>query len=550
MAVNEVKYTSNAQNTPAVQAPLRLADQLQKVQQVKEQTLSALLEKDIPQRELNIVANAVNSFAKSTIGKLFEQNTKVKNKDKVHEQDFLKEQDESLLDQVTLQPRGTVAKLQRQLSVKEDRQHADKLLQTVRDEDSRTAVEQFSQMYGKSITTRSGVASEELEKLERKLKTKGFDTDQLLQLKLSIKQSLRGAAMQQIKDAYLKRTLSMDMVVEYGSADIGLQGLLDEIIGNEKLGGEDFGNVKGGLQGAVNSATDEVARDVRVALKEMLDQKMTERLVSNTVDPKTARKELEFLLKVGGRVGFDPGEYMQSWYKEKINQGLFVFEKPEDVSLIANARGQAGQQNQQNQQNQASVESSDDPKEYTEDYLINRLRALYIRSAIKDDWRTSLDTSFKIIRTKNKMIKLGVFSEDVNERVKQESLLIAGSKIMEMLNEAYLERATLYRLKGPAYNLVEAKLTGLLKNTEKLGMDVTPYELTLMRDKANLMVFDVSKRELKLTMVSLAIQKTPALQDKKKKLIMLLDRLKEESDLTDEIGLSDNELGDRVELQT
>jgi len=109
------------------------------------------------------------------------------------------------------------------------------------------------------------------------------------------------------------------------------------------------------------------------------------------------------------------------------------------------------------------------------------------------------------------MIKLGIYSEDVNDRVKKESVLIAGTKIMEMLHETYLERATLYRLKGPAFKLVEMKLAGLQKNAQKLGMDVSAYDLQQMQDRANHMVFEVSTRELKLTMVSLAIKKTPAL---------------------------------------
>lgn len=543
MAIREVQNNAQAQRTDLpVTSTQRLAEQMKKTEQVREQTFSAMLDKNIPQRETNIVANAVAAFAKSTVGKLFEENTKIKNKDKVYEADFLKDRDtdDPAVDQVTLQPRGQIARIQKQLTVKQEQNKKDAQVQLALDNESRNLVEQYTQVYGKAIASQSGVATAELEQLERKLKTKGFATEQLMQLKLSIKQSLRGAVVQQIKDAYLKRTLSLDMVVEYGAADIGLSGLLDEIVGNAKLGGEDFGGYPGGLQGATDAATEEVARDIRIALKELLDQKMTERLVSNTVDPKKARAELEQMLKIGGRVGFDPAEYMRSWYKEKIDQGLFVFQNPDMPAIQAQVSQQQDQGQPENPQG----------AEQTEEFLLNRLRALYIRSAIKDDWRTSLDTSFKIIKTKNKMIKLGVFSEDVNERVKQEAVLIASGKIMEMLNETYLERATLYRLQGPAYKLVETKLAGLLKNAQKLGMEISDYELQLMRDRANLMVFDLSKRELKLTMVALAIKKAPAQQDKKKKLIMLLERLKQESGIVDEIGLSDNELTDRVEVAT
>lgn len=543
MGIREVQNNTPAQNQNIpVTAPQRLAEQMKHTEQVREQTFSAMLDKNIPQREINIVANAVATFAKSTLGKLFAENTKIKNKDRVYEADLLKDRDsdEAAVDQITLQPRGQIARIQKQLTVKQEQNQKDAQIKMNLDNESRNLIEQYTQVYGKAIASQSGSATAELEQLERKLKNKGFDTDQLLQLKLSIKQSIRGAVIQQIKDAYLKRTLSLDMVVEYGAADIGLSGLLDEIVGNQKLGGEDFGGFPGGLQGAADVATEEVAREVRIALKELLDQKMTERLVSDAVDPKKVRVELEQMLKIGGRVGFDPAEYMKSWYREKIDQGLFVFQRPDMPAIQA----------QVSQQNDESQPESEPESGETEEFLLNRLRALYIRSAIKDDWRTSLDTTFKIIRTKNKMIKLGVFSEDVNNRVKQEAVLIASSKLMEMLHETYLERATLYRLQGPAYKLVETKLAGLLKNAKKLNMDISDYELKLIRDRANQMVFELSKRELKLTMIALAIKKTPAQLDKKKKLIMLLERLKQESGIVEEIGLSENELTDRVEIAT
>jgi hypothetical protein len=168
---------------------------------------------------------------------------------------------------------------------------------------------------------------------------------------------------------------------------------------------------------------------------------------------------------------------------------------------------------------------------------------------LKNDWRTSLDTSLKIIKTKNKMIKLGIFSNDINDKVREESRLIAGLKIMEMLKEVFLERATLYRLAGPAYQLIDAKMTGLMRNAKKLGMELTDYEFTLLRDRANESVYEVSKRELKLTNVALAVKDSPMLRDKKKKLIQLMERLQTESNIQDDSALAENELTDRVQIK-
>ena len=120
---------------------------------------------------------------------------------------------------------------------------------------------------------------------------------------------------------------------------------------------------------------------------------------------------------------------------------------------------------------------------------------------------------------------------------------------MEMLKEAFMERGTLYKLSGPAFRLVETKIVGLLRNAEKLGMELGEYEVNLIRDRANQAVFDVAKRELHLAVLSLAVKETPPMREKKKKLIMLLKRIKEESNVVDDLDLPESELTDRVKLQ-
>ncbi|MDR1996793.1 MAG: hypothetical protein LBQ83_00460 [Candidatus Margulisbacteria bacterium] len=516
--------------------------QTDKVESTKQQTLTQLLDKNVQDRGTNIVSNAVASFARSTLGKMFDENHKIKVKDKeLNANNYLHEGEESAEDTVSI-TRKNIRALSKEPQIRRgDKEHAEKF-QLQLDSETQELMKHYTQLYGQVVSSRSGAAAEELDKLERKLKDKGLDNTQLLELKLSIKNSLRSEVLGQIKSAFLKRTVSMEMVVELGTAERGLNDLLGFIQESPELGGVDFGGYRTDLQGAVDHASEEVFREVRLALKDMLDQKMTERLTSTEVDPKAVRKELKDLLELGKRVGFDTTEYMKVWYKEKNDQGLFIFHRPD---LAVNIQANLQQQNSGSGQEAAEPA---EPAEETEDYLINRLRALYIRSALKSDWRTSLDTSLKIIKTKNNLIKLGIFSNDINDKVREESRLIAGLKIMEMLREALMERATLYRLAGPAYKLNEARLTGLLRNAKKLGMELTDYEFTLVRDRANEAVFEAAKRELKLTKVALAVKETPLLRDKKRKLIQLLERLKKESGIQDDLGLPENDLSDRVKI--
>jgi hypothetical protein len=507
---------------------------------IQQKTLSSIIQQEAQTRGTTIVSNAVASFAKSTLGSIFKE-SKVTDRDDVSEQKNVQsdsgEEDSAVIKQTS---KGT--RLREEIKLKTKYQEENK--QSVKEQDSETQalIKEYTTQYGQLISSRSGVATEELKKIENKLRAQGYSNDQLFQLKLSIKNGMRGALMSQIKEAFLKRTVSMDMVVELGTAERGLNELFGEIMNSPELGGTEFGGYLDGLQGTANAAAEEVCRDVRIALQEIMNQKMTERLVSTTVDPEMARKELKGLLQIGNRVGFSSEEYLKTWQKEKIDQGLFIFNRPD---LAVNL---SSQMNQQKQHEQEDAETSEDEQK-TEDYLINRLRALYIRSAIKDNWRTSLDTQFKIIKTKNSMIKLGIFSQDVNDKVKKESQLIAAGKTLEMLRETFMERATLYKLSGPAFQLIEAKQVGLMKNAEKLGMDIGEYEFNLIRDRSNQAVFEVAKRELQLTTLSIQVKDTPVMQDKKKKLVQLLKRLKAESGLTDDLGIPESELRDRVKIE-
>ena len=544
-SVNEIKNIQNQIRQDQVDAQ-RFRDlrayqkQTEKADEnAKQQTLAQLISKDPNKRGIEIISNAVASFSRSTLGKMFEDGGKFKLRDKkeLNANNYLNESEESSDDTVSI-TRKNISTLHKEAELRRgDKEHAQKF-QFNLDSETRELMRHYTQLYGQVVSSRSGAAAEELDKLERKLKDKGFDNQQLMELKLSMKTSLRSEVLSQIKDAFLKKAVSLEMVVELGTAERGLSDLLGFIQESPELGGFDFGGYKTDLQGAVNYASEEVFREVRLALKDMLDQKMTERLISSETDPKAVRKELQGLLEVGKRVGFNATDYMKSWFKEKNNQGLFVFQRPD---LAVNI--------QTNLQQRREDDDSEPPGEETEEYLINRLRALYIRSALKNDWRTSLDTSLKIIKTKNKMIKLGIFSNDINDKVREESRLIAGLKIMEMLREAFMERATLYRLSGPAFKLNEAKITGLMRNAKKLGMELSEYEFKLIRDRANEAVFEAAKRELKLTKVAMSVKDTPLQRDKKKKLIQLMERLKKESDIKDDLGLSENELTDRVKIE-
>jgi hypothetical protein len=182
-----------------------------------------------------------------------------------------------------------------------------------------------------------------------------------------------------------------------------------------------------------------------------------------------------------------------------------------------------------NQSKNSQSESSEEGSESTEDLLTNRLRALYMRDALQGNVFARLDTSFKIRKTKNGLIRLGVYSNDLNERVKKESVNIAKLKTMEMIKEALYEMSTLFEMEGTAFTLVDTKMKGLLRNAQRLNLDIGSEDLLAMRDKCNLEVLEVVKREHRLTKVALTVTQQPMLANKLSGLEKLMKRLTSET---------------------
>jgi len=151
-----------------------------------------------------------------------------------------------------------------------------------------------------------------------------------------------------------------------------------------------------------------------------------------------------------------------------------------------------------------------------------------MQRAIRGDLRTRIETAFKIRKLKNGLIKLGVSFADF-EKLEQEGAALGRVKLLDMLKEAFYERATLYELAGPAFTLIEKKIKGLLKNLERLGMELSKTELDSLRDQANYAMFEVARFELENTIILYEREPAPYYEKKIKLTIKLLKRLKEES---------------------
>jgi hypothetical protein len=173
--------------------------------------------------------------------------------------------------------------------------------------------------------------------------------------------------------------------------------------------------------------------------------------------------------------------------------------------------------------------------------LMDKLRALYLRRAMYGDMRTVLETQFKMVKLKNGLIKLGVANYD---QVEKEGKTLAAVKLLDMLREAFEERATYSKLAGPAWQMTERKIKTVLRSLEKLGFALSNFELNQMRDKANYKMSQEAEHELSLINVALATQgEISYLTGKKKMTQEILDRLAEETGLQRKEQVVESKIG-------
>lgn len=401
------------------------------------------------------------------------------------------------------------------------------------DAESQDLLQKFVQIYGTALAHDSPLAKKEIERLEKELIARGVKASTLEDIKSNLRMSIRAEVMIQIKDAFTKRIMSTDTMVEMALNTKGLNDILDSAWNSKQLGGQDFGGYNINLQGTMNRVMGEVEREMQPFLTEILKQGMSAKLVGN--NPTQTESELRKILNVAKRFDFDLNGFLAQWKKDKFQEGLFIMTIPQKETLLS-----TGTQSGSHKQKDHDLAEG----ETREEFLMNRLRAMYMRYALKGDFLSRMGIQMGIRKVKNGMIKLRIYSDELNETIKKEAENIARLKTMEMLKEALHERATLFTLSGSAYKMNEIKMLGLLKNAKRLNLEISEEDFMALRDKCNFEIFEVAKRELKLTEVAYKVTGLSHVLQKRSKLIQLLTRLKEESNI--KLDIDEEQLSDTV----
>jgi len=375
-------------------------------------------------------------------------------------------------------------------------------------------VSEFSGAYAEYLVSGGTDLKKKVERLENQLKSEGFTDSQILSFKQSIKQSMRGQIAGQIKESVLKRFLSTEQTIEWVMHNNEAFKSINFAFNNEKLGGWDFGGYNDHLQGTVDRQMDEAKSQVR----DFVNDQLKTSLVKKSLGVESAGKEIKELIKMGMKSGLDPDEFLANWNKVKDNLGLIPL-PPE-----AQIKSSMGFSDQSKKEETGYEYSAEEEK----DLFINQLRMLYMKRALNGDYKTQLETSFKMRKLKNGLIKLGINFANF-EKIEKEGKNLARVNVLEMLKDAFAERASFYELGGPAFQLNEKKLKGLYNNLTRLGVELSKYDIDSLRDQANHKMFDVARSEFEKAIMLFKDTKNPQVEKKIFLIVKLLKRLKEES---------------------
>jgi len=359
--------------------------------------------------------------------------------------------------------------------------------------EQKSLLQQYAVLYSEYMVSEqrdgktSRKVSEKLEKLINQLKNSGVSEEKIFSVQKQVRLAVRSEIATKIKESFLSRDLAGGKIQSL-MASASAESLINSVFFNKKLGGWNFGSYKNSLQGAVDEANAETSDELsKFALEEI-----EEKLIGKLVRKDKSTDDLKELIELSIKSGVDLSKWADEvWNKRKEDLiGHARIDLPDSskgTMVNTNSDGSSGG-------SRSGQEETKDEKEL----LIDQLRALYLQRFIKGDALTYVSTQFKIFRIKNGLQKMGIFSKSLDEKVSLEAESLAKVKIMEMIQEAVMEKATFYKLKGPAYDIVQKNIDNCMKAGERIGMHLTKEDVDMMQTNANHIVLDLISEQIRV----------------------------------------------------
>lgn len=387
--------------------------------------------------------------------------------------------------------------------------------------------EKYSQEYFDFLSKSSyGGKSEKLKQMETKLKENGFSDQQISKLQKELKAAVRADIGVKIKENMLKMDLS-ETTLEKKINEKSLKTILNGVFYSDELGGWDFGGYNTSLQGTTDKAKVLEADELgSFALDELKNALLDKILSKDRKDKKETDKKINKLIDLCTKAGVDINDWAEEWDIQKIHMGLNLQKIPDEKASIGTSVDTNTSDDQSRKRNPSQTEEIQAVDEKT--LLMNRLKGLYLQRIFNGDLKTYFITTFKIMKVKGEMLKLGVVVKDIEAKISVEAETEAKGKVIESLKSCFLERATLFRLDGTSNNLISEKIKALLKLAERLDMKIYESELETMKKNANQEMLAFVEKHKEMLETSYKRMHNPAVEGELKKFNELEKRLFDE----------------------
>lgn len=392
---------------------------------------------------------------------------------------------------------------------------------------TRLVAQAFVQAFTKKALGDQKTDSHDVNEMRGQLLNSGFSEKQVNDLEARVLTNARRNIETQLKDHILKQMLSkegtLEMIKHTKEAN---QFVANAVLKNQKLGGFDFGGLHGGMRGM----GEEVKSEARAELRDFFTEEFRATIIRGATNPDAQSKALAQLMEMkefAQKVGFNFAQWSSHLPEEKVHLGLVV--KDWEGALERHGLDDDGESKKRKPK---PVE----PPPTEEEVLEETVTALYIRLNIDRSIRNRIQSFQDLSALKKKMKAKGMNVEAILAKAQNEAMAVSKLKLLELLKELYAQRATLVELTGPTYDGIEKQISNYQKSIRRLGHEISDLETKSMRDEANHQVFQVSKNELMELQIKLKIE--PAnifLIRKRQQVIKNLERLKKESNITDEL---------------
>ena len=424
--------------------------------------------------------------------------------------------------------REAVKRAQNQDEGREEREKNEKrdMRQLVNSADVKEAAQSYSSAYAQYALAASPEARERLEDAQDRLRKKGFSEKDIMSLERAVKKSFRTEFVSEIQDSFIQHMFSPKNTFQFVVTSKKLNNAFQEAVNAEGLTGikNDPQAIKQEMARVADRSHEEISDFVRDAVES--------RLMERHINDRDNRDEVKKLVQLGYKVGFNFDHFMKTWEQKKFDLGLFVLqvegaqnaEMRGEISIGDVSAGGVGDRH-----------GYEMTKDEERELLINQLRAEFMKKAVTGDPFAVFAFAPKIRKLKNGLIKLGLETEEFS-RIEKEARALARYRTLEMLRAGFIERSTYYELSGPAYNLLNNRLKGLISNLERLDMKLSREELDILRDEANRQMHDHTILELKSALALLENNENPALEQKVPLMIKLIQGLRAESSFQHGIG--------------